>query len=45
MASERFSQIRLPLLLLLNTIDDLVGVGGSDVSQIAVELTRILGEF
>jgi hypothetical protein len=42
---ECLRQIWFPLPLLLDKINDFVGVRGSDVSQIAVELTEILGEF
>ena len=42
---ECLRQIRFPLPLLLDKINDFMGVRGSDVSQIAVELTEILGEF
>jgi hypothetical protein len=44
-AGKGLSQIGLPLPLLLDVADDLVGVGSSHLDHVAVQLSEVPGQF
>ncbi len=42
---EGFGQVRLPLPLLLDEVDDFVRVGAAYVSHVAVDLGEVFSDF